>query len=296
MNTIPIVYTDDWKEYSLLDCGNGEKLESFCGYTIIRPDPRAIWNHRLPPSSWDNADARFIRTDSDHGDWKVRTPHPNPWILSYHDLKFKLHPTDFKHVGIFPEQATNWNWVKKQLTINNSHPPAGGSILNLFGYTGAATVAAAKAGAYVTHVDSSKPSITWAHENCNLNNIPQTQTRWIAEDAYTFVLRETKRNNTYDGIILDPPRFGRGAKGEVWKLTDDLPNLLFKIKRILRPTNSFVLLNVYTADLSALAIYNLMESVFSDMHGACEIAELATKEQDSQRLLPQGIVARWRSS
>lgn len=292
MNTIPIVYTDDWKEYKLLDSGAGEKLESFNGYTIVRPDPRAIWSHRLTQSSWDNADATFIRTDSDHGDWKVRTPHPNPWILNYHDLKFKLHPTDFKHVGIFPEQATNWNWVKDQCQMLNAKC----QILNLFGYTGAATVAAAKAGAYVTHVDSSKPSITWAHENCDLNNISPSQTRWIVEDAYKFVLKETKRNNAYDGLILDPPRFGRGAKGEVWKLTEDLPNLLFKTKKILKPTHSFVLLNVYTADLSAIAIYNLMENVFSDMHGACEIAELATKEQNSERLLPQGIVARWRNS
>lgn len=294
MNTIPIVYTDDWKEYQLQDSGAGEKLESFCGYTMIRPDPRTIWNHHLPQSSWDNADATFIRTDSDHGDWKVRTQTPNPWILNYHDLKFKLHPTDFKHVGIFPEQATNWNWIQNQCQMPAR--PAGRSILNLFGYTGAATVAAGKAGAYVTHVDSSKPSITWAHENCNLNNIPQTQTRWIVEDAYKFVLKETKRNNAYDGIILDPPRFGRGTKGEVWKLTDDLPNLLFKTKKILRPTHSFVLLNVYTADLSALAIYNLMESVFSDMHGTCEIAELATKEHDSERFLPQGVVARWKKN
>ena len=119
MNTIPIVYTADWKEYNLLDSGNGEKLESFNGYTMIRPDPRAIWSHHLPQSSWDNADATFIRTDSEHGDWKIRKETPHPWTLHYHDLKFKLHPTDFKHVGVFPEQATNWNWVKKQLTINN---------------------------------------------------------------------------------------------------------------------------------------------------------------------------------
>lgn len=289
MNTIPIVYTDDWKEYKLLDCGNGEKLESFCGYTMIRPDPRAIWSHHLPQSFWDNADATFIRTDSEHGDWKVKTQTPNPWTLHYHDLKFKLHPTDFKHVGVFPEQATNWNWIEKQIMERGTSF----SVLNLFGYTGAATVAAAKAGAAVTHVDSSKPSITWAHENCDLNNISPSQTRWIVEDAYTFVLRETKRNSSYDGIILDPPRFGRGTKGEVWKLTEDLPSLLYGIKKILRPTHSFVLLNVYTADLSPIAIYNLMESVFSDLHGSSEIGELATKEQDSQRFLPQGIVARW---
>ncbi|KKR03146.1 MAG: hypothetical protein UU25_C0006G0007 [Microgenomates group bacterium GW2011_GWB1_40_9] len=289
MNTIPIVYTADWKEYNLLDSGNGEKLESFNGYTMIRPDPRAIWSHHLPQSSWDNADATFIRTDSEHGDWKIRKETPHPWTLHYHDLKFKLHPTDFKHVGVFPEQATNWNWVKKQLTINNSQL----TVLNLFGYTGAATVAATKAGAHVTHVDSSKPSITWAHENCDLNAIPQTQTRWIVEDAYKFVLNETKRKSQYSGIILDPPRFGHGTKGEIWKLTEDLPTLLYAIKKILKPTHSFVLLNVYTADLSALAIYNLMNNVFSEFKGTCELGELATKEEGSDRFLPQGIVARW---
>ena len=286
MNTIPIVYTDDWKEYKLLDSGSGKKLESFCGYTMIRPDPRAIWSHHLPQLSWDNADATF------HEDWKIKTQTPNPWILHYHDLQFKLHPTDFKHVGIFPEQATNWNWIREQCQISNIQYP----ILNLFGYTGATTVAACKAGANVTHVDSSKPSITWAHENCDLNTVSPTQTRWIVEDAYKFVLNETKRKSVYSGIILDPPRFGHGAKGEIWKLTEDLPKLLYAIKKILKPNNSFVLLNVYTADLSALAIFNLMENVFSELHGSCEIAELATKEENSNRFLPQGIVARWTCS
>lgn len=289
MNTIPIVYTDDWKEYQLLDSGSGEKLESFSGYTMIRPDPRAIWSPLLPQSSWDAADATFIRTDSEHGDWNIKKQTPNPWILTYHDLKFTLHPTDFKHVGIFPEQAANWNWTQKQIREYGT----GSSVLNLFGYTGAATVAAAKAGAAVTHVDSSKPSITWAHENCDLNAVSPSLTRWIVEDAYKFVVREAKRNSSYGGIILDPPRFGRGAKGEVWKLTEDLPNLLYGIKKILRPTRSFVLLNVYTADLSPLAIYNLIHSVFSDLHGTCELGELATKEQGKDRFLPQGIVARW---
>jgi 23S rRNA (cytosine1962-C5)-methyltransferase len=292
MNTIPIVYTNDWEEYKLLDSGGGEKLESFAGYTMIRPDPRAIWSHRTPQSSWDNADATFIRTDSEHGNWNVKKQTPNPWTLTYHDLKFKLHPTDFKHVGIFPEQATNWNWIQKQINTQGAQS----SILNLFGYTGAATVAAAKAGAHVTHVDSSKPSITWAHENCDLNAIPPAQTRWIVEDAYKFVLNETKRKSQYAGIILDPPRFGRGAKGEIWKLTEDLPNLLYAIKKILRPTNAFVLLNVYTADLSTLAIYNLIENVFAPMHGTCEIGELATKEENSDRFLSQGIVARWKNN
>ena len=290
MNAIPIVSSDDWEEYKLLDTGAGEKLESFCGYTIVRPDPRAIWSHRLAQSSCGHADATFIRTDSEHGDWTIRKQAPHPWILHYHDLKFKLHPTDFKHVGVFPEQAANWDWIRKQ--CQTMHAKC--QILNLFGYTGAATVAAVKSDAYVTHVDSSKPSLTWAHENCDLNEISPAQTRWIADDAYKFVIRETKRKSSYDGILLDPPRFGRGTKGEVWKLTEDLPTLLYSIKKILKPI-SFVLLNVYTADLSALAIYNLMKNVFAQFHGTCEIAELATKEDDSNRYLPQGVIARWKT-
>ena len=289
MNTIPIVYTDDWKDYHLLDSGAGEKLESFNGYTMIRPDPRAIWSHHLPQSSWDNADATFIRTDSEHGEWKIQKQTPNPWTLHYHDFMFKLHPTDFKHVGIFPEQAINWNWIEEQVSSIKYQV----SVLNLFGYTGAATVAAAKAGAHVTHVDSSKPSITWAHENCDLNIINPAQTRWIVEDAYKFVLNEIKRKSQYSGIILDPPRFGHGTKGEIWKLTEDLPTLLYAIKKILKPIHSFVLLNVYTADLSAIAINNLMDSVFSEFKGTCELGELAIKQESSDRFLPQGIVARW---
>lgn len=287
MNTIPIITTNDWNEYQLLDSGNGEKLETFGNYTMIRPDPRAIWN-RKNKTLWDKADARFARTDSEHGDWEQKNPAPNPWILHYRNLRFQLHPTDFKHVGLFPEQATNWNWITEQIKSSVQS-----TVLNLFGYTGAATVAAARAGAHVTHVDSSKPSLTWAHENADLNEIPSVQTRWIIEDAYTFVVKEAKRGNLYNGIILDPPRFGHGPKGEIWKLTENLPDLLFQVKKILHPQHAFVLLNVYTADLSSLAIENLMHSVFDSCNGTLEIGELATKELDSERLLPQGIVARF---
>lgn len=286
MNAIPTAYATDWIEYALLDSGDGEKLEKFAGYTMIRPDPRAIWKPSQPKTLWEQADAHFIRTDSDHGEWNIKRQPPTPWILHYHDMAFVLHPTDFKHVGIFPEQAVNWSWMQSIIT------PAT-SVLNLFGYTGAATVAACKAGAHVTHIDSSKPSITWAHENCSNNNIDEKQTRWIVEDAVKFVVREANRGNTYDGIILDPPRFGRGAKGEVWKLADDLPILLPAIKRVLSPKATFVLLNAYTADLSGIALYNIMKSVFSSLGGTLTFGELTTKEKDTDRLLPQGSFVRW---
>jgi len=286
MNTIPTAYANDWREYALLDSGRGEKLESFAGYTMIRPDPRAIWEPKQPKSLWEQADAHFIRTDSDHGDWNIVKQPPNPWILKYHDMQFVLHPTDFKHVGIFPEQAPNWSWMQSLI-----HPTT--TVLNLFGYTGAATVACADAGAHVTHVDSSKPSITWAHENCTQNNIPIEKTRWIVEDVVKFVVREGNRGNTYDGIILDPPRFGRGAKGEVWKLGNDLPYLLPSIKRIVSKNPAFILLNAYTADLSSIALYNIMDSIFSSLGGKLTFGELTTKEKNTDRLLPQGSFVRW---
>jgi len=292
MNAIPTAYSANWKDYALLDSGNGEKLESFAGYTLIRPDPRAIWNHAQPDPIWDNADAHFIRTDSDRGDWNIKRQPPNPWILQYQDLQFVLHPTDFKHVGIFPEQAVNWDWTREQIK-NYANSGQACKVLNLFAYTGAATVAACKAGAHVTHVDSSKPSTTWAHENCDKNAIPENQTRWIVEDVIKFVERETKRGNTYDGIILDPPRFGRGAKGEVWKLAEDLPLLLSIIRNVVSKTPAFILLNAYTADLSAITLYNLMQSQFSNLGGTCTFGELTTKEQSTERLLPQGAFVRW---
>lgn len=286
MNAIPTAYANDWTEYALLDSGNGEKLERFASYTMIRPDPRAIWEPQQPKSVWETADAHFIRTDSEHGDWNIKNHPPTPWQLRYHDMQFVLHPTDFKHVGIFPEQAANWSWMQSIIKPGNT-------VLNLFGYTGAATVACGQAGAHVTHVDSSKPSITWAHENCAQNNIPIEQTRWIVEDVMKFVAREGNRGNTYDGVILDPPRFGRGAKGEIWKLGSDLPFLLPSIKRILSKNPSFILLNAYTADLSSIALYNIMDSVFSSLGGKLTFGELATKEKNSERLLPQGSFVRW---
>jgi len=287
MNTIPTIYSNSWKSYALLDSGNGEKLETFAGYTMIRPDPRVIWSRNQSQALWENIDAHFIRIDSEHGNWEIKKQAPSPWIIEYKNMKFSLHPTDFKHVGLFPEQAPNWDWVQEQCK-----ELASPSILNLFGYTGAATVAACLAGAYVTHVDSSKPSLTWAHENCDINNIASTQTRWIIEDASRFVTNEQRRGKLYDGIILDPPRFGRGVKGEIWKLAEDLPNLFQNIKLLLKPHKSFILLNAYTADLSTIALYNLAKSVFKTNPHECEVYELATKELHSDRLLPQGIIIR----
>jgi len=259
MDTLQIEHPTDWTDYELIDSGRGQKLERFGQYTIARAEPRAIWLPRTP--NW-TSDAL-----------------PASWKISYNSLTFILRPTEFKHVGVFPEQAVNWNWLAK---IINGKPL---KILNLFAYTGGATLAAASAGAHVTHVDAVKSAIDWAHENVRASGLSDKSIRWIEEDVMKFITRETRRGSTYDGIIMDPPRFGRGTKGEVWKLEDDLPKLIKNCRDILSPNPAFILLNAYTADLSSIAIGNLLAT---DNFG-----ELALKESVSGRLLPSGIFARW---
>ncbi len=285
---IPIEYPTDWTDYELIDSGDGMKLERFGRYTISRPDPRAIWKRNKTPEVWSAADAQYIRSTKTEGHWQIKNPSPSPWLIRYRDMTFKLEPTSFKHVGIFPEQAVNWVWLEGMI----AKQPL--SILNLFAYTGAATVAAARAGARVTHLDSLKSVLTRAHENVRLNDIDEHKIRWIADDAMKFVNREAKRGNTYDGIILDPPRFGRGSKGEVWKLMDDLPRLLEACANILSPTPRFLLVNAYTADISAVALGQLVASVMKDRNGSVSLGELALKESGGAgRLLPSGIFTRW---
>lgn len=285
MDTVQIEYPKDLTDYALLDSGDGEKLETISGYTVIRPDPRALWQ-KSDPTAWKTADARFVRTSADSGHWNVHKPAPDPWIFRFRDVTLSMKPTDFKHVGVFPEQTVNWDWISK---IINGSP----SILNLFAYTGGATIAASKAGAFVTHVDSVKSTITWAHENAKLSDIGQNKIRWIEDDAYKFVQREIKRGKTYDGLIMDPPRFGRGSQGEVWKLEEDLPKLFTACKQILKPNPLFILVNAYTADLSSIVIFNLLTDMVGQKGGTMTFGELATKEKGRERFLPQGIFGRW---
>ncbi|MBI5621219.1 class I SAM-dependent methyltransferase [Candidatus Gottesmanbacteria bacterium] len=288
MTDIPILSPDDWTDYELIDSGVGLKLERFGSYTVVRPDPRALWKPHRDPALWQQANARYIRSTNTEGHWDKNTPPPTPWHIRYHDMMFELEPTSFKHIGLFPEQAVNWTWLKQIINGRSL------SVLNLFAYTGAASIAAAQAGARVTHLDSVKSTITWANKNAKLNSPAHHHIRWIEDDAIKFVTREQKRGNTYDGIILDPPRFGRGNKGEVWKLLDDLPRLLEGCIRLLSPNASFFLVNAYTADISAIALGQLVASVISDRHGTVSFGELALKESgEAGRLLPSGICARW---
>jgi 23S rRNA (cytosine1962-C5)-methyltransferase len=274
-----------WPEYQFLDSGDGEKLERFGSYTIARPDPRILWQKHAP-EKWAAADARFIRTDDDHGEWNVVKPPPSDWQLSYKHLHFLLKPATFKHVGVFPEQAPNWDWIADTI---DKRPL---NILNLFAYTGGATMAAAAAGATVTHVDSSKPSMDWANENARASGLSDAKIRWILEDAYKFVLREGRRGNKYDGIIMDPPRFGRGDKGEVWKIETDLPKLLTACRDILSPTASFMLINAYTVDLSSVVLARLLADLTMEK-GTLTHGELTLTEVSTNSPVPNGIFARW---
>lgn len=276
-----------WDEYQLLDSGEGAKLEKFGNKILIRPDPRALWKRKLPEADWNKADAAFLSEDAENSNWTYSKKKLQDWEMSYKQLRFSIRPTTFKHVGIFPEQCANWDWLMQRPQIK------GAKVLNLFGYTGGATLACATAGAHVTHVDASKPSTQWAKDNAVLSKLPKDAVRWILDDALKFVLREQRRGQVYDGIILDPPRFGRGANGEVWKLHKNLPILLEACAKILSPEPRFFLLNAYTADLSSLVLRQLVEDLPFAKLGKIESGEILVTEKSSGRFLPNGIFARF---
>jgi 23S rRNA (cytosine1962-C5)-methyltransferase len=284
---INLLVADGWRDYELLDSGEGKKLERWGQYLTSRPDPRVIWR-RSDPKIWENVGGVFDE------EWVFKTPPPEPWQISYEQIKFALKPTEFKHTGVFPEQAVNWQWIEeriKRYEIRDTSKDI--KILNLFAYTGGATIAAALAGAQVTHVDASRPAMMWASENAKLSSVPKDRIRWIQDDVLKFVKREIKRGMKYDGIIMDPPRFGRGMKGEVWKLLDDLPELVEVCRQIMSPTPLFWLINAYTADMSSLVLHHLLVDMVKDWGKEVESGELGLKESAGGRILPAGIFARW---
>jgi len=289
-----ILKTEASVDYELIDSGNGEKLERYGKYILRRPDPQALWKKSLPETEWKNADAFFYR-DSDRKGWKKNKEMQNEWQISFDQLKFNIKPTAFKHTGVFPEQEPNWKWIiekvkSRKLKTENKESVR---ILNLFGYTGGATLAVLSAGAEVTHVDGSKSAITWAKENAELSGLDKKPVRWIIDDARKFVMREIKRGGKYDGIIMDPPSFGRGGKGEIWKIEDDFLKLLEECSKILSDNPIFFLINGYAAGYSATAYYNALKPILEKYNGNFEIGELTIEESKSKRLLPCGIFARW---
>ncbi len=289
---ISITKTED--DYELLDSGLGEKLERFGKHILSRPDPQALWQKKLPKSQWDKAEGRFIR-DTLRGDWSLKTSLPSKWEISLAGIKFWVKPTPFKHVGLFPEHKENWSWLEKQIKNSLSKKEDKTiNVLNLFGYTGGASLICAKAGAKVTHIDSSKSAVSWARENAELSGLAQKPIRWIVEDARIFVERELRRGNHYDGIIMDPPAFGHGAENELWKIEKDLLPLVENCTKLLSDKPLFFLINGYSSGYSALAYENILLSISDKHKGEIEIGELAISESgDNSRLLPAGIFARW---
>lgn len=287
MRAIDIIVAPEFADYELIDSGHGAKFERFGSYRVVRPDPRALWQPTLRESEWNKADANFKRTDPKTGDWTLLRKPPSPWNLQFGNLRFLLKPTSFKHVGIFPEQAANWEFIMERLRGRDA------SVLNLFAYTGAATLAAAQAGAKVTHVDAVKTVIAWARENAALSKLGDAPIRWIEEDAQKFVNREARRGTKYDAILMDPPRFGRGARGEIWKLEEHLPEIVSSSVALLSDDAQFFVINAYTADISSIVLYNLMMDHFSKRGGKVTVAELVVRESAGKRLLPSGILARW---
>ncbi len=272
--------------YELLDSGNGRKLERFGNYILIRRETQALWNESNP-KLWEKADAEYIRTNEKFGDWKIYNPTlPKEWTYVYDSLHLGLALTPFGHVGVFPELAPQWDWITEKCLLKQAP-----KVLSLFSYTGAATLAAARGGAHVTHVDASKPAISWAIENQKLSGLRDKPIRWIVDDALKFVKREERRGNHYDGIIMDPPKFGRGPKGEIWQFEKDLPELLECTAKIVTPTPLFFIITAYTVPISSITIANMIQDL-SLKNGVIEHGELVI-EENSGRQLPTAIYSRW---
>jgi len=288
MSEYKILKTKPSKDYELIDSGNGEKLERFGEYTLRRPDPQALWNKNLDEKEWKKSNASFVR-EGDNAKWRIKDDIHKEWIISMSDLKFYIKPTAFKHTGLFPEQEPNWQWIREK--IKKAGRPI--KMLNLFGYTGGATLAALSAGAEVTHIDGSKSAITWARQNAEASKLEDKKVHWIEEDARKFVQREIKRGNKYDAIIMDPPAFGHGANNEVWKIEEDFTKLLEACSQILSSEPLFIIVNGYSAGYSAVAYENCLKEITKNLSGEIEIGELTIEESKSGRLLPAGIFARW---
>lgn len=282
-------YTKDWQDYELLDCSEGERLERWGNVVLIRPDPQVIWNTPKEHPLWHRADARYIRSKEGGGHWECRKKLPENWNIGYRDLKFKISPTGFKHTGLFPEQAVNWDMMREKIA------GAGRSIkvLNLFAYTGGATLAAASAGASVCHVDAAKGMVHWARENAELSSLAEKPVRWIVDDCAKFVEREIRRGNTYDAIIMDPPSYGRGPGGEVWKLEDQIYDLVKLCTGVLSDDPLFFLLNSYTTGLSASAMAYVLGVNMQKFGGKVSAEEIGLSVTASGMVLPCGSSAIW---
>ena len=279
----------NWKDYEILDMANGEKLENWGGYTLVRPDPQIIWKNKSFPDKWKNANATYKRSKTGGGAWSYRTKLPAAWQIKYGNLVFNIKPMGFKHTGLFPEQAVNWDWMMYK--IKNSRRPI--KVLNLFAYTGGATVACLAAGASVCHVDSSKGMVAWAKENVISSNLQDKPVRYIVDDVIKFVQREIRRGNTYDAIIMDPPSYGRGTSGEVWQFEENIADLVELCTKILSNKPLFFLINSYTTGISPEVLSNILKINLNKYNGKITSGEIGLPMKSSNLLLPCGIFGRW---
>ncbi|MGZ3367419.1 MAG: class I SAM-dependent methyltransferase [Caulobacteraceae bacterium] len=285
-----VMRTGAWPDYALIDSGDGRKLERYGRYRVVRPEPQCLWTPRLPAPDWERADAVFDPSDEDEaGNWRFKAGQISPFPLAWEGVKFHGQFTSFRHLAFFPEQAANWAWLKGRVEAAGS----GCKVLNLFGYTGVASLVCAAAGAAVTHVDASKRAIGWARENAALAGLEDRPVRWICEDARRYVQREARRGSRYEGIILDPPKYGRGPTGEVWRLFEDLPELSRLCAELLSEKASFLLLNAYAARISGVALAHLLAQDLKDRGGRIDWGELALQEESADRQIGLSFFARW---
>lgn len=281
---------NQWIDYEVIDTGDGEKLERWGDIILRRPDPQIIWPAGADKKRWNDVHGHYHRSSSGGGEWEMKKSIPDRWTISYGDLKFYLRPTNFKHTGLFPEQAANWSWMMDK--IKNANRPI--KVLNLFAYTGGATVAAASAGASVVHVDAAKGMVQWAKENLTLSGIGDSPVRFITDDVFKFVQREQRRGNKYDAIIMDPPSYGRGPGGEMWKLEQSLYPFVESCLSILSDQPLFFLINSYTTGLSPSVLSNILSMTVKKKYGGTISAgELGLPITKSGFNLPCGILGRW---
>ena len=283
-----MLIASEWTDYEVLDTGDGEKLERWRDIILRRPDPQAIWP-KQKSEIWTRADAHYHRSQKGGGEWEFFKKLPDRWSVHYGALEFYVRPTGFKHTGLFPEQAVNWDWMAG--LIRKSNRPI--KVLNLFGYTGGATLACAAAGAKVTHVDAAKGMVQWAGENRKLAKIDETRVRWIVDDAVKFVEREARRGNTYEGILMDPPSYGRGPGGEVWKLENELYSLVSACEKVLARDALFMLINSYTTGLQPAVLNNMLTMTVARTRSGKVIADEIVLPVTAGGVLPCGASGRW---
>ena len=286
-----MIVASEWKDYEILDMADGEKLERWGNIKLVRPDPQIIWKNKSYPEKWEKVNAKYNRSNTGGGSWEYKNKLPESWQIKYKELTFNIKPMGFKHTGLFPEQAVNWDWMIEKIKSSGRKI----KVLNLFAYTGGATVACLSAGASVCHVDSSKGMTLWAKENVESSGLKEKPVRFIVDDVIKFVNREIRRENKYDAIIMDPPSYGRGKNGEVWQFENNIADLIELCTKVLSDKPLFFLINSYTTGISSKVLANLLELNMKKYKGKISNGEIGLPMSNSKLVLPCGIYGRWES-